>query len=291
MLHTMDRSVATFHAHRGLLFDLAYRMVGSASDAEDLVQEAWLRWQRAPRDAITSPKAWLCTALTRLAIDHLRSARVRREQYVGPWLPEPLVTDMSSSPPAQVALAESLSLAFMSLLERLAPVERAVFLLREVFEIDYEVIAEVVDKTPANCRQIFRRAKERLAGRPRFEPDDATHTRLLTTFLSALGTGDIEAFKALLADEVTLWSDGGGVVTAARNPIYGADRVARFLFGLYKKAGDGFGVRVARVNGLPGLVLLEGERVFGTYALQVEGGRVVGIRMVLNPAKLGHVDV
>ena len=289
-----------FDDYRGLLFDVAYRMLGSVSDAEDVVQEAWFRWERADREAICSPKAWLCTTVTRLAIDHLRSARVRRERYVGPWLPEPLVCDMTDPVPEQTALAESLSMAFLVMLERLTPIERAVFLLREVFELDYDGIAEVVDKTASNCRQIFRRARLRLAGQPRYTADDGSHSRLLTTFMQAMATGNVDAIKSVLADDVTLWSDGGGAATAARNPIQGADRVARFLVGVYRKGGVDLGVRTARINGVPGLVTIEqGKdgnpddrgRVVGTVVFDVEDGLVAGIRIVVNPHKLANIAV
>jgi RNA polymerase sigma-70 factor, ECF subfamily len=237
-----------FDRHRPLLFSIAYRMLGSVMDAEDVVQEAFLRWQRAPRAEVRSPKAYLSAVVTRLCIDQLRSARKRREEYVGPWLPEPLPTE-----PDTAAIDESLSMAFLILLESLNPTERAVFLLREVF--DYEEISRLVGKSEANCRQIARRARDSIAARrPRFESSPEQEERLLGSFLEASLDGDMESLVSVLSEDVTLWSDGGGKTRAALNPIHGANRVSRFLFGILRQAPPGLVVRRARVNGRPGII-------------------------------------
>jgi RNA polymerase sigma-70 factor (ECF subfamily) len=283
----MDRT-EIFEQHRRLLFGVAYRMLGSASDAEDVVQDAFLRWQHAADEEIDSPRAWLSTVVTRLAIDHLRSARVQRETYVGPWLPEPLVTERAPAASDRLALAESLSMAFLVMLEALGPVERAVFLLREVFDYDYDEIARVVGKSADNCRQMLHRARRHVvAGRPRFAASPEEHERLTQQFLATVATGDVPALVALLAEDITLWSDGGGKTAAARNPIHGADRVARFLVGILRKAPGGFAdVRMVRVNGEAGLVAYVGGRPRSVASLEIRDGRIQGIRIVVNPDKL-----
>jgi len=283
----MDRA-RDFEQHRGLLFSIAYRMLGSASDAEDIVQEAFLRWEHAADADVQSPRAWLSTVVTRLAIDHLRSARVQRETYVGPWLPEPLLTEHAPSASERLALAESLSMAFLVMLETLGPVERAVFLLREVFDYDYEEIAGIVGKSADNCRQMLRRARERVvAGRPRFEAKAEEHTRLTQQFLATAATGDVPALVALLAKDATLWSDGGGKVTAARKPIHGADRVARFVTGVLRKgAAKAMDVRLMRVNGADGLVAYVGGQARFVVSLDVGDGLIRALRIVVNPDKL-----
>src|SRR2546426_710935 len=223
----LDRSSEAFTELRPLLFSIAYRMVGSAMDAEDLVQEAYLPWQEASDADVRSPRAYLATIVTRLAINHLRSARVQRESYVGPWLPEPLMTEHVPDASGHVELSESLSMAFLVLLERLSPVERAVFLLSKVFAFDYAEIARIVDKSEANCRQICARAKKRV-GAPcgRFQASPEHAERLVERFTRATGAGDLDGLLAVLAEDITLWADGGGKVPgAALEPIHGADPV------------------------------------------------------------------
>jgi RNA polymerase sigma-70 factor, ECF subfamily len=275
-----------FDRQRPLLFSIAYRMLGSVMDAEDVVQEAFLRWQRAPRTEVRSPKAYLSAVVTRLCIDQLRSARARREEYVGPWLPEPLPTE-----PDTAAIDESLSMAFLVLLESLNPTERAVFLLREVFDYDYEEISRLVGKSEANCRQIARRARDSVAARrPRFESSPEQEERLVGSFLEASLGGDMEGLVSLLSEDVTLWSDGGGKTRAALNPIHGADRVSRFLFGILRQAPPGLAVRRARVNGRPGLIgYFADGRPQSVTTLEVAEGRIRAIRIVVNPEKLGAV--
>ena len=276
-----------FGRHRPLLFSIAYRMLGSVMDAEDVVQEAFLRWQRAPRTEVRSPKAYLSAVVTRLCIDQLRTARTRREEYVGPWLPEPLPTE----PPDTVTIDESLSMAFLVLLESLNPTERAVFLLREVFDYDYEEISRLVGKSEANCRQIARRARDSVAARrPRFESSPEQEERLMASFLEASLGGDMEGLVSVLSEDVTLWSDGGGKTRAAMNPIHGADRVSRFIFGILREAPPGLVVRRTRVNGRPGIIgYFADGRPQSVTTFEVAGGRIRAIRIVVNPEKLGAV--
>jgi RNA polymerase sigma-70 factor, ECF subfamily len=283
-----DRRDDAFDEHRRVLFGIAYRMLGSAADAEDIVQEAYLKWRQAPREAVVSPRAYLTTVVTRLAIDHLRSARVRREQYVGPWLPEPVFDTARPDEPA--ALFESLSMAFLVLLERLSPAERAALVLREAFDYEYGEIAEVLGKTEANCRQLVRRARERVAEhRPRFAASAEARDRFAERFRTACATGDMQGLLSALTTDVTLYSDGGGKVSAATVPVYGAERVGKFLLGLLKKAPATFAARTAEVNGQPGLVLTVDGEVSSVLALQIGPDGVEAIYIVRNPDKLGGV--
>jgi RNA polymerase sigma-70 factor (ECF subfamily) len=285
----MSERRAEFDEHRQVLFAVAYRMLGTVADAEDMVQEAYLRWRQAPRDTIDSPRAYLTTVVTRLCIDHLRSARVKREEYIGPWLPEPVVTD--SAPDEPVAMAESLSMAFLVLLESLTPTERAAMLLREVFDYEYAEIAEVLGKTEANCRQLVRRARERLAERrPRFAASREDRDRIVREFLEAVASGDLDGLVGMLASDATLWSDGGGKVTAARNPIVGADRVGRFLVGVMKKAQGVIDVHPVVVNGEPGVLVAFGGRPLSVLTLHVGPSGVEGVYIVSNPDKLAHLE-
>lgn len=280
-----------FDSHRPLLFSIAYRMLGSVMDAEDVVQEAFVRWRRASETEVRSPKAYLSAVVTRLCIDQLRSARARREEYVGPWLPEPLAAAPGDETGPEAALLdESLSMAFLVLLESLTPTERAVFLLREVFDYDYPEISRLVGKSEANCRQISRRARQAVAARrPRFERSPEQEERLTQRFVEACTSGDLEGLLSLLSEDVTLWSDGGGRVRAALNPIHGADRVARFLVGILRDVPAGFAVRLARVNGGPGVLAYEGERPTGVVSLDVSEDRIQAVRIVVNPEKLAGV--
>jgi RNA polymerase sigma-70 factor (ECF subfamily) len=280
-----------FNAYRPLLFSIAYRMLGSAMDAEDVVQEAFLRWQQQDPATVASPKSYLTTVVTHLSIDSLRSARVRREEYIGQWLPEPLVADERAVDADPVALAESLSLAFLTLLERLTPIERAVFLLHDVFSYPFDEIARIVGKSGANCRQIALRARRHLGtGRPRFISHTEEQERLTEQFMRAITSGDLTALLALLADDVVAYSDGGGKVTAARRPVSGADHVGRFFIGFAAKAPPAFALRIATINGQPALVGELDGRLFGVYALEVAAGRIRAIRVVLNPDKLHGLE-
>jgi len=290
--------IELFQAHRPRLFAVAYRMLGSASDAEDVVQDAWLRYSGARAADIRSPEAYLTTIVTRLCLDRLKSARASREEYVGPWLPEPLVTDRAPGPERSVALAESVTLAFMVLLETLSPEERAVFLLREVFEHDYDEIAAMLDTTAANCRQLFHRAKERLAERrPRFRDAAGEKRPLVGRFVQALVAGNADELRRVLADDVGFWSDGGGKVLAARRPVFGREAVVTVLVGIRRTGPATVGVPleavsvdVIDVNGEPAMVLRIGGHVDSVYAFTIDGGAISTIRIVRNPDKLKFLE-
>jgi RNA polymerase sigma-70 factor (ECF subfamily) len=278
---------------RPLLFSLAYRMVGTVGDAEDLVQEAFLRLHREAREgsAIESPKAFLTTVVTRLAIDHLRSARVRREEYVGEWLPEPLLVDPGPGPADEAELSDTLSLAFLVVLESLSPVERAVFLLHEVFGYSYAEVAGVIDRSEANCRQIALRARRAIdERRPRFDPSAEERRRVAERFFAALA-GDAADIAAVLSEDVVMHGDGGGKAPAIARPLQGADRVSRFWANLVKQ-GQRVGMQTepGLVNGQPGAVIRAADgSVVSVIALDIADERVQAIRSVVNPDKLQHL--
>lgn len=279
----MEPAVDAFETHRGHLFGVAYRMLGSATEAEDVVQEAFLRWQTAPRDQVRSERAFLTTVVTRLCLDQLKSARAQRETYVGPWLPEPVRTDAQVDP-------ETISVAFLVLLESLTPLERAVYLLHEVFDYAHAEVAQMVGRDEATCRQILHRARAHvLARRPRFAPSKEAHARLLTGFMGALQSGDLDGLKRLLADDVVSYSDSGGKTHAARKPVRGADAVARLYLGLTKKAPAGATVELAEVNGWLALVVRVDGGVFDVITLESDGERIHAVHSVLNPDKLGRL--
>jgi RNA polymerase sigma-70 factor, ECF subfamily len=283
----MTPRTADFERHRSLLFSIAYRMLGSVADAEDIVQEAYLRWQGVSEKEVRSPKSYLSAVVTRLSIDRLRSASARREEYVGPWLPEPLLADQAEEAVAPAELDESLSMAFLVLLESLNPVERAVFLLREVLDYDHDAISRIVGRSESNCRQIARRARQSVAARrPRFEHSPEQEERLTRQFVEACTSGDMEGLLGLLSEDVTLWSDGGGKVAAAPYPIHGPERVARFLLGVLRTVPAGFFAQPVKVNGGPGVVGYVDGRPTGVVALDVADGRLRGVRIVVNPDKL-----
>jgi RNA polymerase sigma-70 factor, ECF subfamily len=292
-----DTGLDQFQANRPLLFGVAYRMLGSASDAEDVVQDAWLRFSAAQPADLRSPKAFLTTVVTRLCLDRLKSARATREEYVGPWLPEPLVADDRPGPERSMALAESVTLAFMVLLETLTAEERAVFLLREVFEHDYADIAAMLETSSANCRQLFHRAKARIADRrPRFQESAAAKRPLVARFVHALREGDAAAFTNVLAADVGFWSDGGGKVLAARRPVHGRDAVARLLAGLRRSATAGgvdpatVSLRVADVNGEPAMLIRIAGRLDSVYTFTIDDDAISAIRVVRNPDKLRYLE-
>src|SRR5829696_541379 len=278
---------------RPLLFSLAYRMVGGVGEAEDLVQEAYLRLLGSGEEDVESPKAFLTTVVTRLAIDHLRSARVRREAYVGPWLPEPLVRETAPGPAERAESDETLSLAFLTLLERLTPVERAVYVLHDLFGYSHDEIAEFVGKSDANCRQILARARRHVdAGRPRFEPSRREREALLERFLEAARAGNVAGLVELLAADAVSYADGGGKVRATPRPIHGAEKVARLWASISDPTRIGpYTVRVADVNGQPGAIAIGPDgSVLGVMTLQVAGGRVQSVWAVVNPDKLARVQ-
>ena len=277
-----------FEEHRRLLFGIAYRMLGCVADAEDIVQETFLRWQKQDAAKIDSAKAWLISTITRLSIDQLRSARRQREDYVGVWLPEPLVEpDESASPAKMAALTDSLGLAFMHLLEDLAPLERAVFMLREAFDYDYAEIAAIVEKSEANCRQLFSRAKQRLTQRElKEEPAGAKAERVVKEFLDACATGDMQSFLAVLTEDAVLYSDGGGKVRAALKPIHSAEFIGRFYMGIRKKALAGARVEIVRVNGKIGAIVRRADGRVMVTAFAFDGDRIKSVYLVSNPDKL-----
>ncbi len=288
---TLD--AATFEQHRPLLFGVAYRMLGSAAAAEDIVQETYIRASQAEATDLRSARAYLVTIATRLCLDELKSARAQRETYVGVWLPEPLPTGDSAvlGPDATVAERESISLAFLVLLESLGPVERAVFLLREVFGFAYGEIARIVARSEAACRQAFHRARERLQARGTRQPVSPTEHRQITQkFLEAAGEGNLAGLIALLSEGVVAWSDGGGLATSAINPIYGPSRVGRFVLGVARKearVGHLATVEVAAVNGEAGIVTRDRKgRPHSVIVLEVADGGIVGVRSIRNPEKL-----
>jgi RNA polymerase sigma-70 factor, ECF subfamily len=286
-----DKHAETFSRHRDLLFSIAYRMLGSASDAEDMVQETFIRWQQVSDGDIRSPRAFLVTVLSRLCIQHLQSARAKREEYVGQWLPEPMLTYHGSDPYDKSQVHESLSMAFLLLLEKLTPAERAAFLLHEVFEYDYAQIAEILSKTEPNCRQLVRRARQHVTlGRPRFDASPEKHRTLLDEFLAATASGDLTRLVALLSNEVVLYSDGGGKQRAALHPIIGRNAVARFLLGSLRKTLPGVSHRIDEVNGRPSLVYLSPRGVAGcVIAFDLCEKGIGNIYVVTNPDKLAHV--
>jgi RNA polymerase sigma-70 factor, ECF subfamily len=287
--------VESFETYRSYLFAFAYRMLGSAMDAEDMVQETYLRYQTTPSETISSLKAFLTTILVRLCMDQLHLARRKRETYVGPWLPEPIITADApelANVEKRVDEEESISLAFLVLLEQLQPIERAVFLMREVFEYDYAEIATFLGKSEAACRQAFSRAKKHLAEhRPRFPASPQNHRQLLTGFLQAVRAGEMTTLMNLLAEDVTLWADGGGKVKgAATRPIAGREAVARFSLGATRRfLPEGSRVDLAEVNRQPALIIRVGDRAYLVLTIEVEAERIRTVRIVANPEKLAHI--
>lgn len=277
-------------------FAIAYRMLGSVADAEDVVQDALVRLHTAlaSDERIASPQAYLATIVTRLCIDELRSARRRREHYVGEWLPEPLVGAAEAPAPQRVELTESLSMAFLVLLESLSPQERAVLLLRDVFDYDYAEVARIVGKSEAACRQLVVRARARvLERRPRFDADAAQRAALADQFFAAIDAGDLTGLEVLLADEVSLHGDGGGKVPALARALHGRDTVARALLS-WARVGElagGYTARRTQVNGQPGALIVSSEGlVIAVWALDVVDNRIAAIRSVVNPEKLRHIE-
>jgi RNA polymerase sigma-70 factor (ECF subfamily) len=274
-----------FEPHRRFLVGLAYRMLGSVAEAEDVVQDAFLRWADIDRDAVTHPRAYLSRVVSRLCLDRMKSAASRREQYVGTWLPEPVVAAPTEP------IADDLSVALLLTLERLSPLERAAFLLHDVFDMDYSAIADTLGRSEAACRQLAARAREHVRDeRPRFPADEETREKLTGAFQTAMANGDIGAFAQLLADDAVLYTDAGGKKHAALNPIYGKDKIVRFVEGITRK-GRGHIERLERVqiNGLPGF-LLHTDEGLETLALEIAGDHIVALYEVRNPDKLRHLS-
>lgn len=271
------------------MFGLAYRLLGSAHEAEDAVQDAFLRWDRADRAAIEHPDAWLTKVVTNLCLNRLTAARATRERYVGQWLPEPVLTDLLG-PLETVEQRDSVSLAVLALLERLTPAERAVFVLREAFGYGHREIAEVMELSEVNCRQLHRRATRHLADhKPRFQPSREERERLAGRFLAAAQNGDLRALEDLLAEDITSWADSGGQHPTARKPVTGRDHVARYFTGAWRKAPDGLEFSFAEVNGSTAIIASAGGAAMGVVALEFDGDRIAGVRIVANSAKLSHL--
>jgi RNA polymerase sigma-70 factor (ECF subfamily) len=283
----------TFNQHRALLSSIAYRMLGSWADAEDAVQEAFVRWQRAAGQEIASPRSFLVTIVSRLCINQLQSARARREEYTGQWLPEPILTGPADGLDAAFRVDESLSPAFLMLLERLSPAERAVFLLREVFEYEYDEIAPIVGQSATTCRQILRRARQHVtAGRPRFATSLQQRRALAQQFLDASRTGDLRSLLQLLSTDVVFYSDGGGKAPAIPNPVQGADGVARLLINAQQKfVPTSVESRILPINGVPGVVTYAAGRPFSAVSFDFVEDRISAIYLVTNPDKLDHLPM
>lgn len=278
-----------FEQHQRLLFTVAYQLLGSVADAEDTVQDAWLRWSAADRSEVTDPKAYLVQITTRVALNRLRAVRARRETYIGPWLPEPLLTAPDVAEDAEIA--ESVSMALLVVLETLTPVERAVFVLREVFGLSHREIAETLDRTEAAVRQLAHRAREHVqARRPRFDADRQLQQDVTRRFLEACLGGDVAALVSAMAPDVTLLTDGGGKAKAAMRPVVGADKVARFLVGVAHKAAPGPRLQAADVNGFPGLIARSDTRPLLAAQVHLVRGRIEQVLIFTNPEKLTGLD-
>ncbi|WP_199622351.1 RNA polymerase sigma factor SigJ [Paenibacillus alkalitolerans] len=294
-----------YQAHKGFLVSLAYRMLSSVMDAEDVVHNVFLTLDASALPSLQNPRAYLCRLVTNRCIDQLRSARVRRESYVGPWLPEPWIESRHSAddsfaaedPLRSAVMKETLSIAFLLLLERLSPVERSVYVLREAYALDYDEIADATGKTAPNCRQIYRRAKLRIDSARNAAPHGDTRpgaaaagepakSALVERFLHALGSGNVGLLSQLLNKDISVVSDGGGKVRAAVKPLIGRDRAMAFLLGIVSKTPEGFRVLPDVINGQPGLVLFQGDAMTGTVAFRFEGEQIADIYLVLNPEKL-----
>ncbi|WP_181772850.1 RNA polymerase sigma-70 factor [Amycolatopsis pittospori] len=287
----MPDHVAEFERLRSPMFGLAYRLLGSAAEAEDAVQDAYLRWAGVERESIESPRAWLAKVVTNLCLNRLTSARVQRERYVGPWLPEPVLTSDGALGPLETAeQRDSVSLAMLVMLERLGPVERAVFVLKEAFAYSHREIAAILDVSEVNSRQLHSRAKRDLA-RP--EERRVSNPRqlegLVESFLAAAREGDLSGLEKLLTAEVTAWSDGGGKASAARRPVSGAAKVARLYAGMFAGAAQ-VSIRIGEVNGGPAVIATTGDALYGILGFEIVDGRIAGLRAVANPDKLAFLS-
>ena len=283
----MDDRTTTFQQHTPRLYGLAYRMLGSRADAEDVLQEAYLRWHQTNTEGVRTPEAWLVTTVTRLCIDRLRAARVEREAYTGPWLPEPLLTGDAAPPDYRAELASDLSIAFLVVLERLAPDERAAFLLHDVFDCGYAEVARILGKSEAACRQMVHRARLRVRrDRPRFAVSESARTALLNQFVAAVNARDQDALLALFAEDATWTSDGGGQVVAARQVVRGAERLTRFVLGIARRVQGRATYQVAPINGEAGLIIRLDGRLHWILSIDTDGARIRAVYNVLNPQKL-----
>lgn len=285
----MNKSTEIFETHRPRLFHLAYGMLGRVAPAEDAVQEAFIRWQKQEPDQIQSPGAWLSTVVSRICLDELKSARNRREEYIGPNLPEPILASKSETPEDEAALAESLSMAMLVVMDKLSPVQRAVFILREIFDYDYASVADILNKSESNCRKIAQRAREQIReNRPRFERSSTKQHKSVSAFIEALQDGDLSEIEHMLAKEAILYSDGGGKVTAARKPIYTANKIARFLLGIQKQVPSDakWRIELKNINGEPGMLIWYNDEIYNAWSFHIEEDKIQSIYVVLNPEKL-----
>lgn len=281
-------AIATaFAAERTRLMGIAYRMLGSRADAEDVLQDAWLRWSESDSGEVRSSQAWLTTIVTRLSIDRLRSAKAQREVYIGPWLPEPLADIDPVTPESKAELASELSIAFLNLLERLGADERAALVLHDAFDCDYDDIAEVLGKNPSACRQLVHRARERISGeRRRFQVDEPTRLRMLERFISAANRGDIDAMKSLFATDARLVTDGGGKAVAVRRVLHGAERIARLWMAIFRRSGHAVERRIVRINGEIGMTTSYHGKLHSVTTIETDGQHIHGYYSVANPDKL-----
>lgn len=283
----LDDALDVFQSVRPRLFGIAYRMLGSASEAEDIVQDAWIRWQGTDRSVVQDPPAFLATTTTRLAINALQSARARRETYIGPWLPEPV--DTSGDPTLGAERAEALGFAVLVMLEKLTPTERAAYVLREAFAYSYAQISEIVQLSEAAARQLVSRARKHLAGERRREVSPSEQRRLLTAFVSAAQTGELDELERLFAEDVVSYSDGGGVVRASKFPVRGRVTVAKFVRAFHERFWDGVVVTQADVNGQPSAILSKDGTTFAVLSVVASGQGIDQLLWMMNPHKLGAV--
>jgi RNA polymerase sigma-70 factor (ECF subfamily) len=283
----LDEALAVFGAVRPRLFGIAYRMLGSASEAEDIVQEAWLRWQGTDRSVVEDPPAFLATITTRIAINELQSARARRETYIGPWLPEPV--DTSADPTLGAERAEALGFAVLVMLERLTPTERAAYVLREAFAYPYDQISEIVQLSEAAARQLVSRARKHLAGERRREVSQEEQRRLLTAFLSAAQTGDLHELERLFAEDVVSYSDGGGLVRVSKFPVVGRERVAKFIRAFHTHFWGGVDITAADTNGQPSVLLSKDGTTFAVLTVVAGARGIDQVLWMMNPQKLAGV--
>jgi RNA polymerase sigma-70 factor (ECF subfamily) len=288
----MNDRATMFQQHTPRLSGIAYRMLGSRADAEDVLQEAYLRWHQTDSEGVQTPEAWLVTTVTRLCIDRLRAARVEREAYIGPWLPEPLMTGDAAPPDRRAELASDLSIAFLVLLERLAPEERAAFLLHDVFDCEYAEVARILGKSEVACRQMVHRARVRVRrDRPRFAVSESARIALLDRFVAAVNARDQDALLALFAEDATWTSDGGGQVAAARRVVRGAERLTRFVLGIARRVQGRATYQVAPINGEPGLIIRLDGRLHWLLSIDTDGTRILAVYNILNPQKLQGITL
>ncbi|WP_266181989.1 RNA polymerase sigma-70 factor [Dyella humicola] len=286
----MDAATATFHHLRPRLQGIAYRMLGSVSESEDIVQDVWLRWHDADKASVNNTEAWLVTTTTRIAIDRLRSAKARREQYVGIWLPEPVLTEWPATPEDIEELSNEVSVAFLIVLERLTPEARAAFLLREVFDMDYGEVAQVISKSEAACRQIVHRAKAQLRQeRPPLAAPSAAHQKLMRRFADALAQGDFAAMKSMLAEAAVLMGDGGGLVTTFPKPMVGGQRIAQLFFAANLRYKEALRIELAMINGQYAVLRYINGELESAQSYESDGERITGVYVQRNPEKLARL--